>query len=56
MTNDTGRPRIGEEMKRMEAEPLAPIEIKLILWSLGLGVAMLILLLLLGDVMFPAPQ
>ena len=39
------QPRIAEEMQKMPYEPLLPIEKKLIGWSLGLGIALLIVLL-----------
>jgi len=39
------QPKIAEEMQKMAYEPLLPIEKKLIGWSLGLGVALLIVLL-----------
>jgi hypothetical protein len=35
---------IGQELRAAEAEPLLPIEKKLIAWSLGLGIALLIAL------------
>jgi hypothetical protein len=36
-------PKLSEELKKMEAEyePLLPIEKKLIVWSLGLGIILL---------------
>ena len=37
-------PKIAEEIKSMEYEPLLPVEKKLIAWSLGIGVALLIIL------------
>jgi hypothetical protein len=37
-------PKLVEEIKKMEYEPLLPIEMKLIRWSIGLGIALLILL------------
>ena len=39
-------PRLGDELKRMqqEYEPLLPVEKKLIGWSLGLGLALLLIL------------
>jgi len=40
----TNRPDLGEELKKIPAEPLLPIEKKLIAWSLGLGIALLIAL------------
>ena len=39
------QPRIAEEMQKKPYEPLLPIEKKLIGWSLGLGIALLIVLL-----------
>jgi hypothetical protein len=38
------QPNIGEELKRMPAEPLLPVEKKLIGWSLGLGAVLLVVL------------
>ena len=35
---------IQEELKRAQVEPLLPIEKKLIGWSLGIGIALLIVL------------
>ena len=46
-------PNIGDELKRMEYEPLLPIEKKLILSSLVLGLALLGLLLWLSGRLFP---
>ena len=39
-------PKIGEELKQMqqEYEPLLPVEKKLIAWSLGIGLTMLVVL------------
>lgn len=36
--------KIADEMKRMEYEPLLPVEKKLIVWSLILGVVLLFIL------------
>ncbi|HET9578837.1 MAG TPA: hypothetical protein VFP44_13470 [Usitatibacter sp.] len=46
-TIDVGQPRIGEEIEKMSTayEPLLPVEKKLIGWSLGLGIGLLVLLL-----------
>jgi hypothetical protein len=44
------QPRIAEEMQKMPYEPLLPIEKKLIGWSLGLGIALLIVLLVVARV------
>jgi hypothetical protein len=46
-------PNLGDELKRMEYEPLLPIEKKLILSSLVLGLALLGLLLWLSGRLFP---
>lgn len=43
------QPKIADEMAKMHAEPLLPIEKKLIIWSLSLGVALLIVLVLLAN-------
>lgn len=34
-------PRFADELKQMQAEPLLPIEIKLVGWSLALGTVLL---------------
>ena len=46
--------RIGEELKKMEWEPLLPVEKKLIAWSLILGVVLLGALILISYTFFPA--
>jgi hypothetical protein len=38
------QPNIGEELRKATVEPLLPIEKKLIGWSLGLGIGLLIIL------------
>ena len=38
------QPRVGEEIRKMEYEPLLPIEKKLIGWSLGIGIALMVVL------------
>ena len=38
------QPRIGEEIQKMGYEPLLPVEKRLIGWSLGLGIVLLIVL------------
>jgi len=38
------QPKLADEMRKMHAEPLLPIEKKLISWSLGLGIVLLIVL------------
>ena len=39
-------PNIGEELKKMEQEyePLLPVEKRLIAWSLGIGLTLLVVL------------
>jgi hypothetical protein len=37
-------PKFAEEIKKMECEPLLPVELRLIRWSIGLGVALIVLL------------
>ena len=37
-------PKLAEEIRKMEYEPLLPIEKKLIGWSLGLGIVLLVVL------------
>jgi hypothetical protein len=52
MTDDeTGR--IGEEIARMEPEPLLPVEKKLIVGSLVAGALLLLVLLWAGTALFP---
>jgi hypothetical protein len=38
------QPNIGEELRKAEVEPLLLIEKKLIGWSLGLGIGLLVIL------------
>ena len=38
------QPKIGQEMQKMAYEPLLPVEKKLIAWSFGLGVVLLVVL------------
>jgi len=47
-------PKIIDELKKMEYEPLLPIEKKLIVGSLVLGVVLLVLLMWVSRVFFPA--
>ena len=37
-------PKIGEELQKMAYEPLLPVEKRLIAWSFGLGVVLLVVL------------
>lgn len=47
-------PKISEEIKQMPYEPLLPVEKQLIVWSLGLGVVLLGLLIWVSRTFFPA--
>jgi len=47
-------PKLSDELKKMEYEPLLPIEKKLIVWSLILGVLLLALLIWISYTFFPA--
>jgi hypothetical protein len=57
MSTDNDRPRIGprigEEIARMPAEPLLPVEKKLIAGSLILGVVLLAVLIWTGNGTLP---
>lgn len=46
-------PKIAEELKKMEYEPLLPVELTLIKWSLGIGIASLIILYWVSATFFP---
>ena len=47
-------PKLAEELKKMPYEPLLPIEKKLVLWSVLLGVSLIAVLMWLSHVLFPA--
>ena len=38
------QPTLSEELKKMEHEPLLPVEKRLIIWSLAIGAVLLVLL------------
>ena len=44
---------VGEEVRKAQAEPLLPVEKKLIGWSLGIGVVLLVILAIVNQ-LFPA--
>lgn len=46
-------PKLSEEIRRMKQEPLLLVEKQLILWSLGLGLGLLGLLLWVSNRFFP---
>ena len=45
-------PKLADEIKKMEYEPLQPIEKKLLVWSLSLGVVLLALLIWVSNTFF----
>ena len=47
-------PKLSDEIRRMQQEPLLQVEKRLILWSLGLGVGLLGLLLWISNKFFPS--
>jgi hypothetical protein len=53
MTQQQQQPQVAEEMKKMEYEPLQPVELSLIRWSIGIGVCALFLLYWLSHLLFP---
>jgi len=44
--------KLADEIKKMEYEPLLPIEKKLLAWSLSLGVVLLALLIWISNTFF----
>ena len=46
-------PDLRTELAKADHEPLLPIEMKLIRWSLGVGITMLVLLAILNHI-YPA--
>lgn len=47
-------PRLAEELKKMEYEPLLPVEKKLVGWSLALGIILLGILVWISYTFFPS--
>ena len=48
------KPKVGDELRAMPYEPLLPVEKKLIGWSLGIGVVLLVVLVIVSRTFFPA--
>jgi hypothetical protein len=48
------KPKLSEELKKMEYEPLLPVEKQLIGWSVGIGTALLVILYWVSVTFFPA--
>lgn len=52
MPAEPDQPKIADELRQMEHEPLLAIEKKLIAWSIGIGVAALAALVWISEVFF----
>jgi hypothetical protein len=52
MPDQLEQPKIADELKKMEYEPLLPIEKKLIAWSIGLGIVLLAILVWVSHTFF----
>ncbi len=48
--------KIADELKKMEYEPLLPVEKKLIVWSISLGVILLGIMIWVSYTFFPVQQ
>ena len=48
------KPKLSEELKKMEYEPLLPVELTLIRWSIGIGVVSLVVLYWVSATFFPS--
>jgi hypothetical protein len=46
--------KIAQEIEKMPDEPLLPVEKKLIGWSLAVGVVLMIILIIMSRMFFPA--
>ena len=46
-------PNIGKELRQMPTEPLLPVEKRLIGWSLGVGMVLLVILVWATRALFP---
>lgn len=51
-TNVLDEPKLSEELQKMPYEPLLPIEKKLVLWSIVLGVFLLGVLMWVNQALF----
>jgi len=45
--------KLAEELKKMEYEPMLPVETKLVVWSIGLGAVLLGILVWVSYTFFP---
>jgi len=53
MEQQQQQPKVADEIKQMEYEPLMPVELTLIRWSLGIGIGSLFILYWLSHLLFP---
>lgn len=53
MAKTAAEPKVGEEIRKMEVEPLLPVEKRLILWSLAIGAVSLAVLIWVSYTFFP---
>jgi len=44
--------RLADELKKMDYEPLLPVEKKLITWSISLGIILLVILIVISQTLF----
>lgn len=45
-------PKIAEELQKMESEPMLPVELKLVRWSIGLGLVLVVVLVAINRLLF----
>ncbi|MGA2892505.1 MAG: hypothetical protein ABSE22_06535 [Xanthobacteraceae bacterium] len=55
MSQSNVRPELQEELRSAAVEPLLPIEKKLIAWSLGIGLTLLVVLAVINHLFPPTP-
>jgi len=48
------QPKLSEELKKMEYEELLPVEKQLVGWSIGIGIASLVILYWVSITFFPS--
>jgi hypothetical protein len=55
MSQSNIRPELQAELRSAAVEPLLPIEKKLIAWSLGIGITLLVVLAVVNHLFPPTP-
>ena len=53
MASPTKPPKLADEIAQIPYEPFEPVERKLVAWSLGLGVVLLVILVWVNYAFFP---